>query len=69
MRDRLLPFDTPAADRYGTLMADRQRSGMPISTPDAVIASIAWVHRATVATRNVKDFEGCDIEVVNPFDA
>lgn len=69
VRDRLLPFDTPAADRYGALMADRQRSGMPISTPDAVIASIAWVHRATVATRNVKDFEGCDIEVVNPFDA
>lgn len=67
IRDRLLPFDTSAADRYGELMAERDCRGRPMSVPDAVIASITWAHRATLATRNTKDFEGCDVDLVNPF--
>jgi predicted nucleic acid-binding protein len=34
---------------------------------DAMIAATARVHRLTVATRNVKDFEVFDVPVVNPF--
>ena len=65
--ERLLTFDAKAADRYGDLVATREGSGRPISVADAIIASIAWVHRASLATRNVRDFEDCGIQVVNPY--
>jgi len=65
--DRILSFDSAAADRYGALVAERERVGRPISVPDAQIAAIAMVHRATVATRNVRDFTGTGVGVVNPF--
>ena len=67
-QERLLPFDAMAADRYGDLVASREGVGRPISVPDAIIASIAWVHRASLATRNVRDFDDCGIPVVNPYD-
>lgn len=65
--ERTLLFDLRAADRYGELLAERDHRGHPMSVPDAVIASICWVNRARLATRNVKDFTGCDIEVIDPF--
>jgi toxin FitB len=67
-QERLLPFDAMAADRYGDLVASREGAGRPISVLDAIIASIAWVHRASLATRNVRDFDDCGIPVVNPYD-
>jgi predicted nucleic acid-binding protein len=65
--ERLLVFEAKAADRYGQLVAFRQAAGRPISVPDAIIASIVAVNRASLATRNGRDFDGCDIEVVDPF--
>lgn len=49
------------------LLASRKCDGRPTSRADAQIASIAHIHRAIVATRNVKDFEGVDVSVVNPW--
>jgi predicted nucleic acid-binding protein len=68
-QERLLSFDGKAADRYGEVVAIREASGRPISVADAIIASIAWVHRASLATRNVRDFDDCEIAVVNPYDS
>jgi toxin FitB len=34
-----------------------------------MIAAIAVVHGATLATRNVRDFEGLGVRLVNPFEA
>ena len=67
-QERLLPFNANAADRYGDLVASREGAGRPISVADAIIASIAWVHRASLATRNGRDFDDCGIHVVNPYD-
>ncbi len=67
-QERLLSFDAKSADRYGELVAAREGAGRRISVADAIIASIAWVHRAGLATRNVADFEHCGIQVVNPYD-
>lgn len=67
-QERVLPFDVPAADRYGTLVAGRAAGGAPISVPDAQIAAIAAARGATVATRNIADFIGCGVPVVNPWD-
>ena len=32
-----------------------------------VLAGIALVHGFTIATRNIKDFDDCGIELINPF--
>ena len=68
IRERLLVFETNAADLYGQLVAARQGAGHSLSVPDGIIASIAAVNRASLATRNVRDFDACGIEVVNPYE-
>ncbi len=64
---RLLSFDSPAAMAYAEIMAARRAAGRPISQFDAQIAAIAVSRNAAVVTRNVADFEGCGVEVVNPW--
>ncbi|MCH8542319.1 MAG: type II toxin-antitoxin system VapC family toxin [Alcanivorax sp.] len=66
---RLLPFDHTAAEAYAHIAASRRRDGNPISQFDAMIAAIAASRGAALATRNVKDFAGCGIEVINPWEA
>lgn len=63
----VLPFDIAAARDYGALMAARERAGRPISAFDAQIAAIAKVHNAKLATRNVADFRGMGIRLINPW--
>lgn len=66
---RVLAFDSQAAELYSEIAGARRRSGRPISTLDAQIAAITRAHGATLATRNVSDFDGCGIEVVDPWSA
>jgi toxin FitB len=65
---RVLAFGSAAALLYATIASDRRRAGRPISHFDAQIAAIALANRAAVATRNVSDFEGCGIEVLDPWE-
>ena len=65
---RILSFDEKAARLYGEIMGHRRGLGRPLSALDGQISSIARAHRLTVATRNVRDFEDCGVELVNPFD-
>ena len=65
---RLLSFDEAAARVYGEIKGCRQEVGRPLSDLDAQISSIARINRFAVATRNIKDFEECGIELINPFD-
>lgn len=64
-----LPFDSTAAVAYARIRGDRQRAGRPISVNDALIAAIARTRGAMIATRNVADFEGCEITILNPWAA
>ncbi|MFB2971391.1 type II toxin-antitoxin system VapC family toxin [Aerosakkonema sp. BLCC-F183] len=66
---RILPFDETAAIAFATIAAERRRIGKPISQADAQIASICYTRQATLATRNVSDFEGCGITIVNPWES
>jgi predicted nucleic acid-binding protein len=66
--NRLLPFDREAAHEFGRVVAQRNGIGRPIMPMDALIAAIAIANRMAVATRNVDDFVGLDINVINPFD-
>lgn len=66
---RVLPFDGQAAVAYAALVATRRSAGTPISQFDAQIAAIALTHRATLVTRNVGDFGGCGLTIINPWQA
>ena len=68
-RDRILPFDSAAARAYADIAAERRALARPISQFDCQIAAIARAHEAAVATRNTGDFEGCGIEVIDPWRA
>lgn len=67
-RDRMLTFSLPAAHHYGEISSRRRGEGRPMETKDAMIAAICLSHGATLATRNLKDFEGLDLRLVNPFE-
>ena len=66
-RDHVLTFDLSAARAYGPILATRQRMGRPIEEIDAQIAAIARVQDASLATRNIRDFEHCGISLINPW--
>ena len=66
---RVLAFSSEAASRYARIAVDRRSAGRPISQFDAQIAAIARWCGATVATRNTDDFEGCGVDLVNPWTA
>jgi hypothetical protein len=46
----------------------RQNAGRPIEAFDAMIAAIARSRAATVATRNIADFEGCGVPLLDPWE-
>lgn len=64
---RVLPFDSVATQAFAVIFVDRRNAGRPISFPDCQIAATARAHGAAMATRNVADFEGCGIVVIDPW--
>lgn len=65
--DVILPFDARAARRYGRIVAGRERNGRPITIADAQIAAICASRHATLATRNIADFEETGIRLIDPW--
>ena len=65
LENRILDFDCSAA----ALAASRQKSGRPIEFRDTQIAGIALSRHATIATRNVREFHGLKVAIVNPWNA
>jgi len=64
---RILSFDEGAARIYGEIRGHRKEQGRPMSDFDGQIAAIAKSQGFAVATRNVRDFEACGLELINPF--
>ena len=64
---RVLSFGIDAALPYALIAVDRRRAGRPIAHFDAQIAAIARSTGATIATRNVADFDGCGVDLINPW--
>jgi len=64
---RILPFDSAAAEAYAQIAGERRAAGWPIALFDAQIAAITLAHAATLVTRNVRDFEGCGLMVIDPW--
>jgi len=64
---RILPFDSTAAREFADIAATRRRAGRPIGEADGRIAAIARSRGAAVATRNVGDFVGCGVTLIDPW--
>jgi toxin FitB len=65
--DQVLSFDGDAADMYAEIAASRRTIGKPISQFDAMIVAMARSRGASLATRNVKNFEHCGVDVIDPW--
>ena len=66
-RERILPFDSAAARAYAEIAADRRNMGRPIGEADCQIAAICRSRGAVLVTRNVRDFEGTRVSVIDPW--
>jgi len=67
LENRVLDFDSAAANQAAALAAERQAAGRPVDMRETRIAGIAIARRATIATRNVRHFEGLRVRVVDPW--
>jgi len=65
LQRRIERFDTAAVSGYADTVTARERAGKPISTADAQIAAICASRGAIPATRDVEDFAGTGIEIVD----
>jgi toxin FitB len=60
--DRIMPIDAAVADLWGRLQVPDPR---PVV--DAIVAATALVHGLTVVTRNVREFAGTGVRVLDPY--
>ena len=68
-RHEALPLTPEIAERAGRLRGDFSLKGITRSQADMLIAASAQAHNLTLVTRNVRDFEGCGIALLDPFTA
>jgi toxin FitB len=62
-----LPITEQIAQRAGRMRGEFLAKGITRTPADMLIAATAQVHGFTLVTRNVRDFDGCRIDVLNPF--
>jgi predicted nucleic acid-binding protein len=63
----VLPVTASIAQRAGTIRGQLRARGSTRAQADMLIAATAQIHGLTLVTRNVRDFDGCQIELLNPF--
>lgn len=66
-KGRILSFDQKSAVAFAQIAFQRRKKGLPISQADTQIASICYSNNAIIATRNVDDFQECNIAIINPW--
>ena len=64
---RILGIDRRVAEAWGVAMARSQQHGVGLGSMDAFLAATAAVHRLTLVTRNVRDFEIAGIPLLDPW--
>ena len=68
-RGRILPVTEGIAERWAIPAGQRQLQGRPLRMADGLIAATALQHDLTLVTRNVRDFVGLGVSVVNPWES
>jgi toxin FitB len=66
---RVLPASSEVAKIWGELAARREKAGRPLAVIDGLLAATCVVHGLELVTRNVRDFEGLSLHIINPWDA
>ena len=61
---RVLSVDLAVADRWGRLLAE---VGRPVPTIDSLLAATALHYELRLVTRNARDFDYPEVEVINPW--
>jgi toxin FitB len=64
---RVLSIDAAIADRWGSLTADARRKGAEISAIDGLLAATALYFNLTLVSRNVSDFAGTPVSLLDPW--
>jgi toxin FitB len=65
--DRILPFGLAEASAAADFQSQRSAIGRPVQSLDILIAGTALAHNMTLATRNIKDFDGAGLKLLNPW--
>lgn len=65
--DLIIPIDQSEADQAALFRVQARQQGTVINLADSLIAATAKVHDMALVTRNVDDFSGIDIEIINPW--
>jgi toxin FitB len=65
--DRILPVNETVAERWGVLSGQCKVKGRPLKVADGLIAATALTNDLALVTRNVSDFEGLGVTIVNPW--
>lgn len=65
--EQILPVDTAAAEQYALIASARERAGKPMAGFDALVAAVCRSQGAALATRNLPDFEGTGVEIIDPW--
>lgn len=63
---RILPIDAAIADRWGRIVAN---AGRPLPAIDSLLAATAAHHGFILVTRNLRDVQGLDVQVLDPWSA
>ncbi|MBD2329060.1 type II toxin-antitoxin system VapC family toxin [Alkalinema sp. FACHB-956] len=64
---QIIPVTPDIAQTAGEIRGRLRSQGNTRTQADMLIAATAKVHQLTLVTRNIRDFEGCEISLLNPF--
>jgi predicted nucleic acid-binding protein len=67
LENRVQPIDAAAATAAAGIAAAQRRSGGTVKIRDVQIAGIVAARKATLATRNTRQFEGIGLKLVDPW--
>ena len=62
---RILDISLSISREWGRMLGEVEKIGKPIPAVDGLIAATASVHKLTLVTRNVSDFENAKVDILN----
>ena len=65
---KIVPLDTEVLLEWGFLAARLEAKGKILPAMDSLIAATVMTHKFALVTRNVEDFNGANIEIINPWE-
>jgi len=67
--EKIVPLDTDVLLEWGLLAARLESKGKILPAMDSLIAATVLTHKFAFVTRNVDDFNGADLEIINPWES